>query len=105
MKFDNFAVVCRVDGCHGRIKPRDPEKLMRGVCAKCGMDTDEWERVHRFEELCVGWDTGDRRSSRCSKVPAAMGVIATRGQYRRCPRCNMNSRLTADSKELAADHA
>jgi hypothetical protein len=50
MKIDNFAVVCRVDDCHGRIKPRDPKYPSRGVCEKCGTDTDEWERANRPED-------------------------------------------------------
>jgi hypothetical protein len=50
MKFDNFAAVCRMSDCHGRIKPRNPKYLSRGVSQKCGMDSDEFERLYRPEE-------------------------------------------------------
>jgi hypothetical protein len=50
MRIDNFAAVCRVPDCHGRIKPYDGKYLSRGTCEKCGMDQDEWLRVNRPDE-------------------------------------------------------
>jgi hypothetical protein len=78
MKFDNFAVVCRVDGCHGPIRPLNPKYLTRGVCEKCGMDTDEWERVNRPED----WKARQRillqemealRDTTCGHVKVTIG--------------------------------
>lgn len=47
VEISNVAAVCRMPNCHGRIKPYHK---LRGVCVKCGMDTDEFERLYRPED-------------------------------------------------------
>ena len=47
MIISNFAVVCRMPDCHGRITPDVAGKFSSGMCAKCGMHTDEFMRRYR----------------------------------------------------------
>jgi hypothetical protein len=46
----NFAVVCRMPDCHGRITPNVPGTLSVGVCVRCGMHTDEFLRRYRPDD-------------------------------------------------------
>jgi hypothetical protein len=50
MIISNFAVVCRMPDCHGRITPDAAREFSSGTCAKYGMHTDEFMRRYRPNE-------------------------------------------------------